>query len=39
MRPFNYILARFYQARSRRAFRTYVKLAKEAEKFFSRVGL
>lgn len=39
MNPLNYILARFYEVRSRKAFRAYVALKAKAEKYFKKAGL
>lgn len=39
MKPFNYIIARLYEVRSRKAFRAYVALKAKAEKYFVKAGL
>lgn len=39
MKTAHYILARFYEARSARAFRRYLTFKKRAEVFFRKVGL
>lgn len=39
MRWLHYILARFYEVRSERAFASYIAMRDRAEKFFRRAGL
>jgi len=39
LKPFTYVLARFYEARANRAFRRYLALDEKAEKLFKKVGL
>lgn len=37
MRPFSYLVARWYEARAARALRSYFALTEKAEKFFRRL--
>lgn len=39
MKPFSYIVARWYEVRAGRALHKYHKLLRKAEKFFARAGL
>ena len=39
MKPLTYMLARYYQARSQRAYRAYLSMKKKPEKYFAKVGL
>jgi|7_EtaG_2_1085326.scaffolds.fasta_scaffold183330_3 hypothetical protein len=39
MRLFDYLRARFYEARAERAFKAYIRLKTKAEKYFRRLGM